>query len=316
MKLIAIIFATLLLPLVSTAQDPNIKALKKDALKSITKDPKDTVISRWKNGGSFAVNLNQGSLSNWSAGGEQFSLSINNYVNLYSFFKDGKHSWDNSLDLNYGFVNTTSLGMRKASDRINFLSKYGREIKKELSVAALVDFRSQFANGFAYSTTSAGVDTQSLTSKTLQPAYTLGSLGLDYKPNTDISLFVSPITARWIIVGNDNLKPIYNVPLNKSARQEIGAFASVNYLKAISKTITYKSKLDLFSNYKSNPENVDIFFTNVITAKLLKYINFSLNVDLIYDDDVANTKAGRGPAPQILQLMGIGFAYTINKKNQ
>lgn len=313
MKKSILIFTLCTLALVSFAQDQGIKALKNDASKSVKKDPADTSTKTWKKGGSLALNLNQGSLTNWSAGGEKFSLSLNNYLNLFAFYKKGKHSWDNNLDLAYGIVKTTSLGMRKASDRINFFSKYGRELKPKLSLAALVDFRSQFANGFAYSKTAAGVDTQSITSKTLQPAYALASLGLDYKPNSDLSIFVSPITARYIIVGSQELKVIYNVPLNKSAGQELGAFASLNYLKAINKTVTYKSKLDLFSNYKSNPQNVDIFFTNVLTAKLMKYINFSLNVDLIYDDDIANTKPGRGPAPQILQLMGVGFAYNLGK---
>ncbi len=293
------------------AQDAGVKALQNDASKSVSRDPKDTSTATWRKGGAFAVNINQGSLTNWSAGGEKFSLSVNSYLNLFAFYKEGKNSWDNSLDLAYGIVKTTSLGMRKASDRINFFSKYGREIKPKLSVAALVDFRSQFADGFAYSKTGAGLDTQVVTSRTLQPAYALASLGLDYKPNKDLSIYVSPITARFVIVTDAFLKPKYNIPTGKSARQELGAFASVNYLKALSKTITYKSKLDLFSNYKSNPQNVDIFFTNVITAKLLKYLNFSFNFDMIYDDDIANTVAGKGPAPQILQLMGIGFAYNI-----
>ncbi len=313
MKTILVILLLLVISTSSFAQDKGIRALKDDAAKTLKKDPTDTSKANWKKGGSLALNLNQGSLTNWSAGGENFSLSLNNYLNLFAFYKEGKHSWDNNLDLAYGIVTTTSLGMRKASDRINYFSKYGRELKPKLSLAGLVDFRSQFANGFAYSKTSAGLDTQAITSKTLQPAYILTSLGLDYKPNKDLSIFISPITARWIVVGSQELKAIYNVPLNKSARQELGAFASINYLKALNKTVTYKSKLDLFSNYKSNPQNVDIFFTNVLTAKLMKYINFSLNVDLIYDDDIANTKPGRGPAPQILQLMGVGFAYNLGK---
>ena len=313
MKTIAASLFLFFISTTSFAQDKGIKALKDESSKTFKKDLVDTSKTIWKKGGSLALNLNQGSLTNWSAGGEKFSLSLNNYLNLFAFYKEGKHSWDNNLDLAYGIVTTTSLGMRKASDRINYFSKYGRELKPKLSLAGLVDFRSQFANGFAYSKTSAGLDTQAITSKTLQPAYILTSLGLDYKPNKNLSLFVSPITARWIVVGSQELKAIYNVPLNKSARQELGAFASINYLKALNKTVTYKSKLDLFSNYKSNPQNVDIFFTNVITAKLMKYINFSLNVDLIYDDDIANTKPGRGPAPQILQLMGVGFAYNLGK---
>ncbi len=37
----------------------------------------------------------------------------------------------------------------------------------------------------------------------------------------------------------------------------------------------YKSRLDLFSNYKQKPQNIDVYWTNALTAKLTKYINFS-----------------------------------------
>ena len=59
------------------AQDETIKDLKKAAEKSIVKDPKDTTVKIWKKGGLFNLNVNQGSLSNWSAGGEKFSFSLN-----------------------------------------------------------------------------------------------------------------------------------------------------------------------------------------------------------------------------------------------
>jgi hypothetical protein len=36
-------------------------------------------------------------------------------------------------------------------------------------------------------------------------------------------------------------------------------------------------------------------------------------VDLIYDDDTRNIDPTKGPAPQILQLVGIGFVYNIKK---
>ena len=54
-----------------TAQDPSVKDLKNEASKSISKDPKDTTNKTWKLGGLFNLNVNQGTLSNWSAGGDK-----------------------------------------------------------------------------------------------------------------------------------------------------------------------------------------------------------------------------------------------------
>ena len=309
MKKIIISLFVLTVSLSCYAQDGTVSDLKKDAAKTIAKDAKDTSNQTWKKGGFFSLNVNQGSLSNWSAGGDKFSLSVNAFLNTYAFYKKGKNSWDNNLDLAYGILKTTSLGSRKASDRIDLTSKYGYSVSKKWSVALLGNLRSQFAKGFAYSKGVRGFDTAVVTSKTFMPAYLLLSLGMDYKPNADFSLFVSPLTARWIIAGDAAIGPLYGVPIGKKSKNEFGAFLSANYMKKISENVNYKGKLDLFSNYKRNPQNVDIFFSNVLTAKVSKYINFSLNLDIIYDDDTKNTDVTKGPAPQILQLMGIGFAY-------
>lgn len=296
------------------AQDPTVQDLKNQAAKSLPKDPKDTAVKTWKLGGLFNLNVNQGSLSNWSAGGDKFSFSLNAYLNVFAFYKKNKRSWDNSLDLAYGIVNTTSLGSRKASDRIDLLSKYGYAISKKWNAATLFNLRTQFANGYAYSKTAAGIDTSTLISKTFAPAYVLLSLGFDYKPANNFSLFLSPLTERWVIVSEKLIKPLYGVDSGKNAKNELGAFASANYTAKLGGNFVYKTKLDLFSNYKHKPQNIDIYWTNTLTAKLTKYINFSFNLDMIYDDDTHNVNPAKGPAPQWLQLMGIGFAYNFNKK--
>lgn len=303
----------LLANLPAKAQDETVTELKKQAGQEIKKDPKDTIPQTWKIGGLFNLNVNQGSLSNWSAGGEKFSLSVNSYLNLYAFYKKGRHSWDNNLDLAYGIVKTTSLGNRKSSDRIDFLTKYGYGLTKKLSVAGLLNVRSQFAKGYAYNKTAAGLDSASLTSRTFTPTYMLLSLGLDYKPNADFSLFVSPITERWVIVTDEDLGPFYGLDPGEKTRNELGAYLSATYQKKLGTNLAFKTRLDLFSNYKDEPKNIDIYWTNALTAKITKYINFSFNLDMIYDDNTQNVDPAKGPAPQWLQLVGIGFAYSFRK---
>lgn len=129
---------------------------------------------------------------------------------------------------------------------------------------------------------------KSLTSGFLSPPYILLSIGLDYKPAKDLSIFISPVTSRWLIVHNDSLsaKGLYGVTPGKKSKNEIGAFASINYLKALNNTVGYKGRLDLFSNYKNNPKNIDLYMTNMFTTKLSKVLAASWSIDLIYNDDV------------------------------
>src|SRR5258705_13133720 len=127
-KTIFVFASALLMGNVLMAQDKTVKDLQADAGKSIKKDPNDTIPKIWKTGGLFTLNVAQGTLSNWVGGGDKFSLSVISFLNLYAYYKKGRNTWDNTLDLGYGFVRTTSLGQRKSDDRLDFLSKYGYEL--------------------------------------------------------------------------------------------------------------------------------------------------------------------------------------------
>jgi len=287
------------------AQDEKVKGLKADSERTIKKDPADTAQKKWKKGGLYGLNVSQGSLNNWAAGGDEFSLSLNSVLSLFAFYKEGKHSWDNTLDFNLGYVNTTSLGSRKNDDRIDILSKYGYALNDKISLAGLFNFRSQFFKGYTYDDTS-----RTLSSDILSPAYVLLSAGIDYKPVEGLSIFVSPITSRWVIVKDDSLaaKGLYGVDPGKHSINEIGAFASVNYFKEINKIVTYKGRLDLFSNYKKKPKNVDLYMTNLFNVKLTKVLSATYSLDLIYDDDVRLFGPDKtSPGLQIKSLIGLGL---------
>ena len=190
------------------AQDPTVKSLKDESGKTIKKE-EDTLNRVWRNGGLISLNLSQGNLTNWAAGGDDFSLSLNSYLNLFSFYKKGKNSWDNTLDINFGYIKTTTLGSRKNDDRFDVLSKYGYAISSKWNASALFNFRTQMADGYTYST-----NAKTFSSAFLSPAYILLSAGFDYKPGPNFSFFISPVTTRWVIIKDDTIaaKGLYGVP--------------------------------------------------------------------------------------------------------
>lgn len=306
------LFSTMILAFLSVicypsfAQDKTVKDLQSEAAKEVKKPIIDSS-KTWNAGGQFDLNLAQGSQSNWAAGGDDFSFSLNTYVGVYAFYKKGKYNWDNTLDLNYGFLNTTSLGSRKNDDRINLLTKAGYGIAPKLSLSALLNFRSQFSKGYNYNSDG----TKELLSDFMSPGYILLSLGLDYKPIDGLSIFVSPITSRWTIVREDSLsaKGAYGVPRGAKSKNEIGAFVSVNYLHNLSKSITYKGRLDLFSNYEQNPQNVDVLMNNMFTAQVSKVLTASVGLDLIYDDNVKLFGPNHdSPALQLKSQIAVGMS--------
>jgi len=294
-----------LFPLFISAQDGAVKNLQSESGKSIKKDPADTAIKIWRKGGLYSLNLSQGSLNNWAAGGDKFSLAVNSLLSLYAFYKKDKHSWDNTFDFNLGYIKTTSLGSRKNDDRFDLLSKYGYAIAPRLNVAALFNLRSQFFKGYTYPD-----NIKTYASNFMAPGYILLSPGLDYKPTKYLSIFLSPATARWVIVKDTALsnKGLYGVTPGKKSNFEFGAFASINYLKEFNKVLTYKGRLDLFSNYKHNPQNVDLYMTNALNVKFSKVLSATWSIDLIYDDDVRLFGPNQTSAAlQVKSLVGVGL---------
>jgi hypothetical protein len=299
------------------AQNP-VQGLK-DAVNgvTVTKDPKDTIKMTWKTGGLYNLTFNQAALSNWAAGGDNSAISLSTLLNLYAFYADGRRSWDNNLTLAYGMTQTTSLGTRKTDDRIDLVSKYGYDLGKKWYLSGLFNFRSQFAKGYNYPTTTSKV----LTSDFAAPAYLLLSLGMDYKPNDHFSFFISPATIREVLVSNDSLAALgaFGVDSGKNSRFELGAYASINYTANLSKTSTYSTKLDLYSNYLHNPQDISLYMTNILNAKITNAIAMNLSVTLIYDNDIKSVKKDGtygGAALQVQEIFGVGLAYKFAKKER
>jgi hypothetical protein len=292
------------------AQDSTIYILKTEAFRPIPITVPDTIKKNWIRGGIFNLNIAQGALKNWAAGGDDFSMSMNMYANGHAFYKKGKQSWDNNVDIHVGYINTTSLGTRKNDDRFDFLSKYGYALNSKISASALFGLRTQFFDGFTYT----NPDIPVFSSTAFSPAYILLSPGFDYKPVKNLSIFISPISSRWVIVANPTLSKIgsYGVDSGKKSITQLGAFGTVTFNTNFIKNITYNARIDLFSNYEHNPFNIDVYMTNLFAAKFSKWFSVTWNVDMIYDDDVRLFGPDHNsPRLQIKSLIGIGVLVKL-----
>lgn len=318
------------------AQDD--KVLTSDEEKKVVENLKartavDSLV--WKTGGSIGFTTTQTYLSQWAAGGNNSITSVG-MINLFANYTKNKNSWDNTLNLGYGLT-LLDLDSRaiKTDDRIDFQSKYGRQASKNWFYAGLMNFRTQFAPGYnvvggipVYNDAS-GVDLR--ISDFLAPAYLLIALGMDYKPSDQLTVFISPVTFKGTIVNNQVLADIgafgvdpavYDdlgaiVSAGKNFRSEIGGYLKAQYSTKIAENVSFTTKIDLFSNYSENPQNIDVNWENMLTLKASEYFNASLATQLIYDHDIMVPKGDNGetgPGVQFRQVLGIGFSYKLNRK--
>ena len=289
-----------------------------EAEKSLRSVKVDTTLG-WKSGGVFALNFAQTSLTNWAAGGQN-SVAVNGLLSVFANLKREKSVWDNSLDIGYGLLKQGKKSdFMKTDDKIDFLSKYGREAFKNFYYAALLNFKTQMAPGYNYPNDSVKI------SNLFAPAYLLGALGMDYKPNSYFSAFIAPLTAKFTFVNDPLLSSAgaFGVTPGEKVKSEIGGYIRVIYSRndfksEFLKNVSFTTKIDLFSNYVDKPQNIDVSWENLITMKVNKYLSFNLSTHLIYDDNI-KVKVDRnddgalddypGSRAQFKEIFGAGFSY-------
>lgn len=263
---------------------------------------------KWNLEGVTGVNFSQTSLTNWSSGGEN-SLAGNAYLNGVLIYKSGKWAWDNNLILDYGLARTSSTGVRKSTDKIDFASKMGYEAAKKLFYTALFDFKTQFTDGYNYEG-----DQRHRISDFMAPAYSTISLGLDYKPSDNFSLYFSPVAGKMTWVRDDDFSELgmFGVEQGKKFKGEFGAYLKTVYKAQPFENIDFVSKADFFTAYNKSFGNVDIDWDLLLSMKINKYLSATFNTTLRYDDDVHyidEEGISKGPRVQFRQILGIGLAY-------
>lgn len=294
------------------SQDLVLAKLRSETARTIVKKDVDTGYYNWKQGGMYNFNLSQSSLSNWAAGGDNFNMALNSYFNYYAYFQKPRQNWDNNLDVNLGFVQSSSQGGRKNDDRFDLLSKYGYKIDTVgmWYLSGLFNFRSQIFDGYSG-------NNAVFTSSFLSPAYLILSAGLDFKPNKYFSVFFSPLTSRNTIVLNAKLSALgkYGVEPGKKINKETGLFVTVNYNNTIAPNITYRGRADFFSNYYQQPENINLYMTNYFSFKINKNFSASYSLDMIYDDKIRIFgPLKKSPGLQLKSIIGIGYSKNLQVK--
>jgi hypothetical protein len=275
----------------------------------------------WKSKYEASLGFSQTSFTNWSAGGEN-ALTLNGMLNIYKFYAKDNIFWTNYLGLAYGVnFQQTEPKMRKTNDKINLLSKAGFKAWKNWDYAGLFEFKSQFDQGFNYPNDSVYI------SNFMAPGYFQLSLGLNYKPVDYFAVFISPIGARLTVVNDSKLTNAldekgkligaFGVIGDNTTLWQVGGSVNVVFKKDIMKNVNLLSKLDLFSDYRHNPQNIIVGWENNLLMKVNKYISLAFTSMLIYDDNINSTDSEgntHGPKTQFRETFAIGLAYSLEHK--
>jgi hypothetical protein len=103
----------------------------------------------------------------------------------------------------------------------------------------------------------------------------------------------------------------------KKTLLELGSYVRITFKKDIMKNVNLATKLELFSNYLKDPQNIVVNWEMLIAMKVNKYITASLSTNLIYDDKIIikqDTNGDgkyevNGPRTQFKEILAVGFSY-------
>ena len=280
----------------------------------------------WQLGANTNIGFTQTHIGKYWQKGGQSALSLLIILKGTANYSraDGKVKWENSVEMRNGYIKTggDDSELQKNDDKLELTSRYGVSAFKKWYYSVELNFETQFFRGYNYPTSKYPDPISSF----LAPAKTFMKLGLDYKPNNDFSLLLSPVTIKNVFVKDTILidQTKFGVDTGKKAYWEPGLNADVTYRKELTKDIIYSTRYKMFINYLDPLKKYDINWENQLNVKLTNYINMQMMLHMIYDkgvlfpvyDSNGDPTGERKPRLQLKQLVTVGFVYNINRSVQ
>lgn len=267
----------------------------------------DTVA--WIHNFTTNIGFNEGLHHNWSAGGEVASMTINSALNGFISHIRHQHIWTNSVSLAYSlnYAYSNNFVPRKTDDRIDFTSKYSFRLdtSSNFYFASVLNFKSQFSPGYDY--TLPNWDSAS-TSKFMSPGYFILSIGGEYRKGSNVSFYFSPFAGRLIVADriytSRSKDGAFGIDSGKMARFEFGAYFSGIYKLRITKNMSFRTRLDLYSNYLAkdkkdgegtvvshdSPLNINVYSENVFDIRFARFLSLNVSATFIYDNNLPYSK--------------------------
>lgn len=227
----------------------------------------------------------QGYQSNWASGGEN-SLSLLMNLRQYFNYKKNKTSWENFVHYRLGFLRSGSENIRKNEDRLELNSKLGQNAFKHWYYTAQLNIVTQIFNSFEYPTDSK----RKLVANFMSPGYYTLSVGMDYKPSANFSLYLSPIAGKWTwvrdTVGIDPTR--YGVETGKKSKGDAGARVELRNKFPLAKIMDIRNELIMFSSYYNPKQSFTMDWKVQIDFKINYFMRASVYANLVYDENYSD----------------------------
>jgi hypothetical protein len=273
----------------------------------------------WKFKTDISYQLSQGAISNWAKGGENNISSVLDVESALNY-NNKETNVNSSTTARFALGLQASgkyEGIRKNLDILEINSKINSKAFGKFDLSGLFQFKSQFMPGYNYPNDSVKV------SRFFNPATFIFGYGLEYKPDKNTSISFSPISYKGTFVPDTSINQTkFGIPEDKRSKNELGAYLTIRSKLKLFDRVDMNNKIQLFSNFISEPQNIDIDWEMIATTSLNWFTDLRLNVHLIYDDNTllplfengepvlgTDGKQKMAPMVQFKELLGVSFVF-------
>ncbi len=252
----------------------------------------------WKNQVVGNLNLTQAQFDNWAQGGEN-TLAWQLNLNSAFVLDQQRFNWATTGKLSHGQAKIGDIEARKSADEFRVESVYLYKLGDYINPYVSGLLQTQITKGYQYVE-----DERFPVSNFFDPGYITLSAGVGYEPvpylKTRLGAATKTTITREYAVGLTDDPETDRI---EKTDTEFGALSVTELRKPLAENILLTSKLDLFSNLESLKQ-VDVRWDTILSAKVSQYIDVSLNVELLYDNNIS-------PKRQLKQLLALGLSYTF-----
>lgn len=269
---------------------------------------------KWKYGGLAQLHTSQNYISeNWYKGGEshlnfnariKYELNYSNYKNI---------QWDNSIEYKQNIMSAgsdTLRSMRLNEDQLQLQSKLSRRAFKKFYYTGEMRFTMPLFNMYE-------ANTNVRTAAFASPVRAYWSLGVDYKKDKMLSVFVSPLSYKVVYVNDtsvakgvdiaSSLARKYSIPMGQKASHQLGLLARINYKHTLMTNVHLEHKFYSYINYMGEKKGVEFDYELLASFQINQFLTSEITLHPRYDT-LIEIPDGES-AFQFKEVISLGFSY-------
>lgn len=271
----------------------------------------------WTYDATARLNLSQAAYKDWQEGGGVNSLAVSAATGGVAREREGHWFQTHELRLALGIIDQQDRALRKSEDQIRYQStlRYeGDDFFRVLNPTVALQLRTQFAAGFDYNGNPFEGEvpmgdprlertTPVQTSSFFAPAFITESLGLTYKPASQLTMRFGAASKQTVVVEED-FRVLYGVQSDRTVRIEAGGEFASTLDTQLSDNIRYRSDLGVFYAINQLEEPPDVLWENTITLEVNDWLSTNLEFTALYDQQITN-------AIQLRETISVGLSFTL-----